>query len=63
MCAHVWGQDTSQAAEPRAKPSRAAVRWALTGLVVHHLKVARITQALGRVMEHRCPHPRPARAH
>lgn len=37
----------SQAAQPRAKLSRAAVRWALTGLVVHHLTVARITQALG----------------
>jgi len=25
----------------------AAVRWALTGLVVHHLTVARVAQALG----------------
>ena len=31
-CAHVWRQDMSQAADPRAKLSRAAVRWALTGL-------------------------------
>ena len=37
----------SQAADPRAKLSRAAVRWALVGLVVHHLTVARIAQALG----------------
>jgi len=37
----------SQAADPRAKLSRAAVRWALTGLVVHHLTVTRIAQALG----------------
>ena len=37
----------SQAAQPRAKLSRAAVRWALTGVVVHHLTVARVTQALG----------------
>ena len=37
----------SQAADPRAKLSRAAVRWALTGLVVHHLTVARVAQALG----------------
>jgi len=37
----------SQAAEPRAKLSRASVRWALTGLVVHHVTVARISQALG----------------
>ena len=46
-CAHVWRQDTSQAAQPRAKLSRSAVRWALTGLVVHHVTVARIAQALG----------------
>ena len=44
---HVWRQDMSQAADPRAKLSRAAVRWALTGLVVHHLTVARVAQALG----------------
>ena len=37
----------SQAADPRAKFSRSAVRWALTGLVVHRLTVARISQALG----------------
>ena len=46
-CAPVWRQDMSQAADPRAKLSRAAVRWALTGVVVHHLTVARISQALG----------------
>ena len=46
-CAHVWRQDMSQAADPRAKLSRSKVRWALTGLVVHHLTVARISQALG----------------
>ena len=43
----MWRQDMSQAADPRAKLSRAAVRWALTGLVIHHLTVARIAQALG----------------
>ncbi|EJG15222.1 hypothetical protein HMPREF1136_0737 [Actinomyces sp. ICM47] len=43
----MWRQDMSQAVDPRAKLSRAAVRWALTGLVVHHLTVARIAQALG----------------
>ena len=37
----------SQAADPRAKLSRAAVRWALTGVVVHHVTVARVAQALG----------------
>jgi transposase len=45
-CAHVWRQDTSLAAEPRAKLSRSALRWALEGLVVGHLTVARIAQAL-----------------
>ena len=43
----MWRQDMSQAADPRAKLSRAAVRWALTGVVVHHVTVARIAQALG----------------
>jgi len=37
----------SQAADPRAKLSRAAVRWALMGVVVHHVTVARVAQALG----------------
>ena len=62
-CAHVWRQDMSQAADPRAKLSRAAVRWALTGLVVHHLTVARISQALAvswKSRQHRCPGLRPA---
>ena len=45
-CAHVWRQDMRQAADPRAKLSRAAVRWALVGLVVHHLTVARIADVL-----------------
>ena len=45
-CAHAWRQDMSQAADPRAKLSRSAVRWALTGLVVHHLTVGRIADAL-----------------
>ena len=47
QCAHVWRQNMSAAADPRAKLSRAAARWALVGLVVHHLTVARIAQALG----------------
>ena len=46
-CVHVWRQDMSAAADPPAKLSRAAVRWALTGVVVHHLTVARVAQALG----------------
>ena len=46
QCAHVWRQNMRQAADPRTKLSHSAVRWALTGLVVHHLTVARISQAL-----------------
>ena len=46
-CVHVWRQDMSQAAQTRSKLSRSAVRWALTGVVVHHLTVARIAHALG----------------
>lgn len=42
----VWRQNLSRAAAPRAKLSRAAVRWALVGLVVGHLRVARIAEAL-----------------
>lgn len=45
-CAHVWRQDTSAAAEPRARLSQHALRWALEGLVVQHLTVARIAQGL-----------------
>lgn len=48
----------SHAAALRAKLSRAAVRWALTGMVVHHLTVVRIVQALGvswKSRQHRCP--------
>lgn len=45
-CAHVWRQNMSAAADPRAKLSRAAVRWALVGLVVHQLTVARIADVL-----------------
>jgi hypothetical protein len=32
-CGHVWRQDTSKAAEPRAKLSRGGLRWALAGIV------------------------------
>lgn len=45
-CGHVWRQDTSRAAQPRAKLSRAALRWALVGLVAQHLSVARLAEAL-----------------
>src|SRR5919202_6927548 len=46
-CGHVWRQDTSRAAEPRAKLSRRGLRWALEGIVVGHLTVARAAEALG----------------
>ena len=46
-CGHVWRQDTSRAAEPRARLSRRGLRWALEGLVVQHLTVARVAAGLG----------------
>jgi transposase len=46
-CGHVWRQDTSRAAEPRAKLSRRGLRWALEGLVVQHLTIARVAEGLG----------------
>ena len=45
-CGHVWRQDTSLAAEPRAKLSRGALRWALVAIVRQHLTVARVAEAL-----------------
>ncbi len=45
-CGLVWRQDTSLAAEPRSKLTRTALRWALVAVVVHHLTVARIAEAL-----------------
>ena len=38
---------TTAAAEPRAKLSRRALGWALEALVVAHLSMARIAEALG----------------
>jgi hypothetical protein len=35
-CGHVWRQDTSRAAEPRAKLSRRGLRWAQEGIVIQH---------------------------
>ena len=45
-CGHVWRQDTTKAAKPKAKLSRRGLRWALEGIVVQHLTVARIAEAL-----------------
>ena len=46
-CGHVWRQDMSAAARPRARLSRRALRWGLEGLVVARLSMSRIAQALG----------------
>ena len=43
----MWRQDTSLAAEPRAKLSRRGLRWALEGIVRQHLTVARVAEGLG----------------
>ena len=46
-CGHVWRQDSSKAAQPRAKLSRAGLRWALEGIVCQHLSIARVAEGLG----------------
>lgn len=46
-CRHVWRQDTTKAAEPRAKLSRRGLRWALEAIVCQHLAVARVAEGLG----------------
>jgi transposase len=46
-CGHVWRQDTTHAAAPRAKLSRHAVLWALKCLVIDRMSVARIADGLG----------------
>jgi transposase len=45
-CRHVWRQDASKAAEPRAKLSRRGLRWALEAIVCQHLSVARVAEGL-----------------
>ena len=45
-CGRVWRQNTSQAAEPRARLSRGGLRWALTSIVIGHLSMARVAEAL-----------------
>ena len=45
-CDRVWRQDTGRAAEPRAKLSRGALRWALEAVVCQHLTVTRVAEAL-----------------
>ena len=46
-CGRVWRQNTGLAAEPRAKLSRRGLRWALEGIVVQHLTMARVADGLG----------------
>ncbi|TYC95703.1 ISL3 family transposase [Arthrobacter echini] len=46
-CSRVWRQDTSKAAQRRAKISRRGLRWALTGIVVDHLTISRVAAGLG----------------
>jgi len=46
-CGQVWRQDTTRAAQPRAKLSRRGLRWALEGIVCQHLTVARVAEGLG----------------
>ena len=48
-CRHVWRQDTSRAAEPRARLSRRGLAWALEAIVCQHLSIARVAQGLGVV--------------
>jgi transposase len=45
-CGHVWRQDTSRAAAPRAKLSRSALGWALQAIVCRHLSIARVAEGL-----------------
>lgn len=45
-CGHLWRQDTSKAAEPRARFYRRALRWASEGIVLAQLTVARVVDAL-----------------
>ncbi|MEU6643487.1 ISL3 family transposase [Saccharomonospora sp. NPDC046836] len=46
-CGHVWRQDNSLAAAPRAKISRRGLRWALEGIVLAHLTIACVAEGLG----------------
>jgi transposase len=46
-CGHVWRQDMTAAASPRAKLSRHAVLWALKSVVIDRLSIARVAAGLG----------------
>ncbi|MCL2804273.1 MAG: ISL3 family transposase [Micrococcales bacterium] len=45
-CQHVWRQDATRAAEPRARLSRRGLQWALEAIVCQHLTVARVAEGL-----------------
>ncbi|MFK5634503.1 ISL3 family transposase [Ornithinimicrobium sp. LYQ103] len=45
-CSHVWRQDTTAAAQPRARISRAGLRWGLVAIVVQHLSMSRVAEGL-----------------
>lgn len=44
---HVWRQDTTAVAQPRAKISRTGLRWGLVGIVIGHLSMSRVAEGLG----------------
>jgi len=46
-CARFWSQDTSAAAEPRAKISRGGLAWARRALVIDHQSISRAAAELG----------------
>ena len=46
-CGRIWREDTTAAAEPRARISRGGLRWALEGIVLDHLSVSRVAAMLG----------------
>ena len=46
-CGHLWRQDTTVAAQPRARISRAGLRWGLVGIVIGHLSMSRVAEGLG----------------
>ena len=45
-CGTIWREDTTAAAEPRGKLTRAAIRWAIEAVVCQHLPVARVAESL-----------------
>ncbi|WP_199279251.1 ISL3 family transposase [Arthrobacter sp. CAN_A2] len=46
-CSRTWRQDTSKAADRRAKISRRGLTWALFAIVVDHLTMSRVAAGLG----------------